>query len=50
MRRLIDLYGFFEPLKQFAKEGKPMFGTCAGLILMANEIIDRDQGHLLSLI
>ncbi|GAE32758.1 pyridoxal 5'-phosphate synthase glutaminase subunit PdxT [Halalkalibacter hemicellulosilyticus] len=46
MRRLIDLYGFFEPLKQFAQQGKPMFGTCAGLILMAKEIAGYDQGHL----
>ncbi|MBP3953667.1 pyridoxal 5'-phosphate synthase glutaminase subunit PdxT [Bacillus suaedae] len=46
MRRLIDLYGFFEPLKEFAGEGKPMFGTCAGLILMAEEIVGYDQGHL----
>lgn len=28
-----------EPLKAFAKE-KPIFGTCAGLILMSNKIID----------
>ncbi|WP_227940148.1 pyridoxal 5'-phosphate synthase glutaminase subunit PdxT [Alkalihalobacillus deserti] len=46
MRRLIDLYGFFEPLKQFAAEGKPMFGTCAGLILMADQIVGQDSGHL----
>ncbi len=46
MRRLIDLYGFYEPLKQFAADGKPMFGTCAGLILMADQIVDRETGHL----
>ncbi|MFC0560267.1 pyridoxal 5'-phosphate synthase glutaminase subunit PdxT [Halalkalibacter alkalisediminis] len=46
MRRLIDLYGFFEPLKQFAAEGKPMFGTCAGLILMADQIDGQESGHL----
>jgi 5'-phosphate synthase pdxT subunit len=46
MRRLIDLYGFFEPLKQYAAEGKPMFGTCAGLILMADTIVGQDTGHL----
>ncbi|ARK28406.1 pyridoxal 5'-phosphate synthase glutaminase subunit PdxT [Halalkalibacter krulwichiae] len=46
MRRLIDLYGFFEPLKQFAAEGKPMFGTCAGLILMADHIVGQDSSHL----
>ncbi|WP_017729655.1 pyridoxal 5'-phosphate synthase glutaminase subunit PdxT [Halalkalibacterium ligniniphilum] len=46
MRRLIDKYGFFEPLKQFAASGKPIFGTCAGLILMATKVVDRKQGHL----
>ena len=35
MRKLIDQYGFFEPLHEFARQGKPMFGTCAGLILLA---------------
>ncbi|MED3645736.1 pyridoxal 5'-phosphate synthase glutaminase subunit PdxT [Halalkalibacterium halodurans] len=46
MRRLIDKYGFFEPLKAFAAQGKPVFGTCAGLILMAARIDGEDHGHL----
>ncbi len=46
MRRLIDKYHFFEPLKQFAESGKPVFGTCAGLILMAKQIVGQDTGHL----
>ncbi|WP_416148081.1 pyridoxal 5'-phosphate synthase glutaminase subunit PdxT [Salipaludibacillus sp. HK11] len=46
MRRLINLYGFFEPLKAFAKNGKPVFGTCAGAILMANEIVGQTEPHL----
>ncbi|RXJ01101.1 pyridoxal 5'-phosphate synthase glutaminase subunit PdxT [Anaerobacillus alkaliphilus] len=46
MRRLIDKYGFFEPLKDFAKAGKPMFGTCAGLILMAKKLVGQQEGHL----
>ncbi len=46
MRRLIDKYHFFEPLKQFAKAGKPMFGTCAGLILMAKKLVGQNEGHL----
>ena len=40
MRRLIDKYDFMEPLKEFAAEGKPMFGTCAGLILWQNKLLD----------
>jgi pyridoxal 5'-phosphate synthase pdxT subunit len=46
MRRLIDKYDFFEPLKDFAKAGKPMFGTCAGLILMAKQLVGQSEGHL----
>lgn len=46
MRRHIDNYGFFEPLKAFAKAGKPMFGTCAGLILMAKSLVGQNNGHL----
>ncbi|MDT8862951.1 pyridoxal 5'-phosphate synthase glutaminase subunit PdxT [Alkalihalobacillus sp. MEB130] len=46
MRRLIDLYGFYEPLKEFAGAGKPMFGTCAGAILMAGQVEGQDEGHL----
>lgn len=31
--RLINENGLFEPIKQFAKSGKGIFGTCAGLVL-----------------
>lgn len=46
MRRLIDKYNFMQPLKEFASSGKPMFGTCAGLILLAKHIVDYDEPHL----
>ncbi|MBQ4870643.1 pyridoxal 5'-phosphate synthase glutaminase subunit PdxT [Priestia megaterium] len=46
MRRLIDKYDFMEPLRQFAKAGKPVFGTCAGLILLAGQVVDREEPHL----
>lgn len=46
MRRLIDKYDFMEELKQFATEGKPMFGTCAGLIIMAKNIVGYDDPHI----
>ncbi|MFD3450470.1 pyridoxal 5'-phosphate synthase glutaminase subunit PdxT [Microbacteriaceae bacterium 4G12] len=46
MRRLIDKYGFMEPLRQFAKQGKPMFGTCAGMILLAKHLIGYEEAHL----
>ncbi|THE09552.1 pyridoxal 5'-phosphate synthase glutaminase subunit PdxT [Bacillus timonensis] len=46
MRRLIDKYQFMEPLRAFAAEGKPMFGTCAGLILLAKKLVDYKEPHL----
>ncbi|MEC5425044.1 pyridoxal 5'-phosphate synthase glutaminase subunit PdxT [Virgibacillus sp. C22-A2] len=46
MRRLIDSYGFFTAIQDFGKQGKPVFGTCAGLILMANAIDGQDDAHL----
>ncbi|WP_338450634.1 pyridoxal 5'-phosphate synthase glutaminase subunit PdxT [Niallia oryzisoli] len=46
MRKLIDKYGFMEPLKEFAAKGKPMFGTCAGLILLAKELAGYAEPHL----
>jgi len=46
MRRLIDKYDFMDSLKEFAAEGKPMFGTCAGLILLAKNIVDYSEPHI----
>ncbi|OAS84251.1 MULTISPECIES: pyridoxal 5'-phosphate synthase glutaminase subunit PdxT [Metabacillus] len=46
MRRLIDKYDFMEPLKNFAATGKPMFGTCAGLILLAKNLVGYSESHL----
>ncbi len=46
MRRLIDKYHFLEPLQAFGKSGKPIFGTCAGLILLATDVEGRDNAHL----
>lgn len=39
MMHHIQASNFFESLQQFAQK-KPIFGTCAGLILMSKEIID----------
>lgn len=46
MRRLIDKYGFMKPLQDFASTGKPMFGTCAGLILLAKNVVGNHSPHL----
>lgn len=38
MRRLMKKYDLFETIQAFAKSGKGIFGTCAGLVLTAREI------------
>lgn len=38
MRQLIDRWGLREPLLQLAESGAPIFGTCAGMIVLAREI------------
>jgi 5'-phosphate synthase pdxT subunit len=38
LRKLADTYNLFEPLCRFAKE-QPTWGTCAGAILLAREIV-----------
>lgn len=38
MRRLIDRWGMREPILALAARGAPLFGTCAGMIVLAREI------------
>jgi pyridoxal 5'-phosphate synthase pdxT subunit len=35
-----------QPLREFAAQGHPIFGTCAGLILLAKDIVGSDQYRL----
>ncbi|SNZ14654.1 pyridoxal phosphate synthase yaaE subunit [Terribacillus aidingensis] len=46
IRRLIDRYDFLEPLRAFGESGKPIFGTCAGMILLAKRIHNQESSHL----
>ncbi|EKD83655.1 MAG: hypothetical protein ACD_39C00542G0002 [uncultured bacterium] len=46
MRRLIDTYDLLKPLKRFISVDKPVFGTCAGLILLARSIEGQDDNHI----
>ena len=43
MRKLIDHAGLREPILQMARKGRPMLGTCAGMILLADRIADGDD-------
>ncbi|URN96018.1 MAG: pyridoxal 5'-phosphate synthase glutaminase subunit PdxT [Candidatus Pristimantibacillus lignocellulolyticus] len=44
--KLMRNYGFIDALRQFHKEGKPLFGTCAGLIVLADRIDGQEDAHL----
>ena len=46
MRHLIDRWGLREPILALARSGAPMYGTCAGMIVMAREIVDGDAAVL----
>jgi 5'-phosphate synthase pdxT subunit len=41
-RRLIERWGLREPILDLARSGAPLFGTCAGMILLAHDIVDGD--------
>jgi len=38
-------WGLLEPIREFARSGRPLWGTCAGMILMAKEIVDGAPGQ-----
>ncbi len=40
MSRLLELAGLYEPIAERLAAGMPAFGTCAGMILLAGEILD----------
>jgi 5'-phosphate synthase pdxT subunit len=37
--KLLDRFHLLEPLRERAASGMPLYGTCAGLILMAKEVV-----------
>jgi 5'-phosphate synthase pdxT subunit len=43
--KLMMLYGLDEPLQQKIREGFPIWGTCAGLILLARETDNALEGQ-----
>ncbi len=45
-RRLIDRWGLRGPILDLARSGAPIFGTCAGMILLSAEIVDGDEPFL----
>lgn len=45
MSKLIDIFGLRQSLNDFISSGKPVFGTCAGMIMLANEVLDSASGQ-----
>jgi 5'-phosphate synthase pdxT subunit len=43
MRRLVDRWGLRQPILELAARGAPLFGTCAGMIILAKEIADGEE-------
>ena len=44
--RLMETFGLIEPIKDFAQEGNPVWGTCAGMIVAAKHVSDLDRDTL----
>lgn len=44
--KLLKEFSLIDPLKQKIEQGLPVWGTCAGMILLAKEIYKESTGHL----
>ena len=42
LSRLMSIYDLREPIAQMAREGRTVWGTCAGMIMLAREITEQD--------
>jgi 5'-phosphate synthase pdxT subunit len=45
MGLLAQKWGLLEPMQAFARSGRPIWGTCAGMILLAKEVVDGVPGQ-----
>jgi pyridoxal 5'-phosphate synthase pdxT subunit len=43
--KLSRMFGLADPLTRFIREGKPVYGTCAGLIMLADTVLDSIAGQ-----
>ncbi|CAM5575971.1 pyridoxal 5'-phosphate synthase subunit PdxT [Streptomyces spiroverticillatus] len=43
--KLATLFGLLEPLRERIAAGMPVYGTCAGMILLADKILDPRSGQ-----
>ncbi|MEH8028768.1 pyridoxal 5'-phosphate synthase glutaminase subunit PdxT [Gallibacterium anatis] len=44
--KLMRDYGFIKEIRKFVKQGKAVFATCAGMILLAKEIVGGEKPYL----
>ncbi|MDD3171451.1 MAG: pyridoxal 5'-phosphate synthase glutaminase subunit PdxT [Bacilli bacterium] len=42
MAKLLHIFGLYSPLRDAIANGLPVFGTCAGMILLAKEIVGEE--------
>ncbi|MGW6581918.1 pyridoxal 5'-phosphate synthase glutaminase subunit PdxT [Streptomyces globisporus] len=45
MSKLAVLFGMMEPLRERVRAGMPVYGTCAGMIMLAEKILDPRSGQ-----
>ena len=45
IQKLATMFGLFEPISEKIRNGLPVFGTCAGLILIADRLLDGIEGQ-----
>jgi 5'-phosphate synthase pdxT subunit len=43
--QLAEVFGIYDQLKDRIARGMPVYGSCAGMILLADEILDAKQGQ-----
>lgn len=44
--RLMVIKGLADPVRDFAKQGRPIMGTCAGAVLLAKSAVDKQVGDI----
>jgi 5'-phosphate synthase pdxT subunit len=45
MWKLADVFELMEPLRKRIAGGLPVFGSCAGMIMLATSLLDRIEGQ-----
>jgi 5'-phosphate synthase pdxT subunit len=43
--KLIDIFGLRDDLHAYISKGSPVYGTCAGMIMLATEVLDAAAGQ-----